>query len=286
MKILTTGANGFVGRNLIKHLVGKRIYDVVTLSRKSIDFEQDGIEVVYGDLSEKNLLTGHFDVLVHTAAQSPAVGVSMEQYIYSNVIAIQRIVDFARSGGVGKIINLSSISLYGDIGEQVLEESAPIINPNPYGITKLLGEMLLKELKELPSVSLRLPGVLGRGNDRIFLSSLAASLIRNEPVTVYNPKSLFNNIVYIDNLVDFIESLFSSQWQGPDFINLASTEPLCMMDVVSTLSSLFRSHSPVFVEETTKTSFSISIEKACRDYQYRPLSTMQSLELYACSMLE
>ena len=79
----------------------------------------------------------------------------------------------AKNVGVKRFIFFSSLSVYGEIKDSIVHETTPILNPGPYGASKLFGEACLKEAeKEMPSIALRLPAVLGKGARRHWLANI------------------------------------------------------------------------------------------------------------------
>jgi len=76
----------------------------------------------------------------------------------------QALVRQALEAKVSAFVFCSSISAFGTISAPVLTEAEPSVDVGAYGLTKLLGEKLLQEAAgALPSLSIRLPAVIGRG---------------------------------------------------------------------------------------------------------------------------
>ena len=75
--------------------------------------------------------------------------------------------------------------------------SRAVVNVDAYGLTKLLGEKLLQESAgALPSLSIRLPAVIGRGSKRNWPSEALRKLKAGEPLDYFNPDAPFNNVVH------------------------------------------------------------------------------------------
>lgn len=129
MKILITGASGFIGRHLVAYL--KRCsYDVV------------GVDFIDGDLREEKVIdmliaTHRPTVLVHLAAQ---VGIYYNEQdcvhaINSNTIMTLRIAQACKRFGI-KMIHTSTSEVYGDFGDRLIDENEPLIG-KPTGIYAL-----------------------------------------------------------------------------------------------------------------------------------------------------
>ena len=91
---------------------------------------------------------------------------------------------------LARIINFSSMSVYGDHYYDSVNENSIPMNLSEYGSSKLSVEHILNSLSEFCSVySLRLPGVVGNGSYRAsknFISTLKYKLLSNTEVTITN----------------------------------------------------------------------------------------------------
>jgi nucleoside-diphosphate-sugar epimerase len=166
----------------------------------------------------------------------------------------------------------------------VADENTPTVNPNFYGLTKYLGEQLLSEEKSwLNCIVLRLPGVLGRGAVTPWLSKVAQSLKNNQDISIYNPQALFNNMVWIDNLKDFVIRLLDMDFSGFNIVTLGSRDPVPVQELVELMKARFNSSSQVSIQDNANRSFIISIEKALK-LGYRPDSTRVILDNFLNSL--
>lgn len=288
MKILLTGATGFVGSYLAHKFVQKE-HHVVGITRRNLNSNIqsilmcDNFHLAQADLSEGFSFPKEVDAIVHTAAQSPAPGVSVDDYIKNNVVAFQNLIKYACKIGVSKFIQLSSISLYGEVKTKVIDEETPIVNPSPYGMTKYLGELLLRDnIKNFPSVALRLPGVLGRGAQTPWLANVLNLALQGKDVTVYNPDAYFNNVVYLSDLYNIIETILNQNLNGFEAVTLGCAQPLTIEETVGFLIEQLKSSSKIIEGKNSRISFTISTEKARRLFGYDPLPLTEILRKY-CS---
>jgi nucleoside-diphosphate-sugar epimerase len=169
--VLVTGGRGYVGRRLVARLVAAG-HAVVRYDRDH--FEADGgAAQAQGELYDVPRLLAVIsehgvDAIVHTAAIShPDVSVAMPVATFeSNVTGTVALYEAARMAGVGRVVNLSSSSVYGHADGAVREDRAlrPI---TPYGVTKVATDLLggvYRELYRTEVVSIRLTWVYGPGN--------------------------------------------------------------------------------------------------------------------------
>lgn len=178
MKVLVTGAAGFVGSHLSERLrslshdvVGldnfSPYYDPATKRQTAALLSGQGIDVLTLDLrqpSDLERLPTDFDYIFHLAAQSGISETStFEDYLFNNVVATKNLIDFAlRNSSLKLFVNISTSSVYGLDACQ--DESFPAQPVSFYGVTKLAAEQLvLSQSREnrFRAVSLRLYSVYG-----------------------------------------------------------------------------------------------------------------------------
>lgn len=266
MRVLVTGAGGFVGRRLVQVLQA-RGHDVVAPTRRD------------GDLIQ--LLDGErlpdIAAIVHAAARSPGPGTGPGDFA-ANVALVRALAGFARRRKAGRIVHLSSLSLYGRVGVPVLDEDVPASDPDPYGASKLECETLLRAVADaVPVMSLRLPGVVGHDSDRPWLARLIQGALANRPLTIFNPHSPFNNAVHVDALNDFIAGLLQADWSGFQPVVLGTRRPLPLAEVVRLVRTTLGSASPVEEMPAPQPSFTLSTARA-EQFGYAPQDTAEVVE--------
>jgi len=284
MKILLTGVTGFIGSYCAEqwHKAG---IEVIGIARNKQHVPQAFPYRVYlQDLAAGVPLDEPVDCIVHAAAVSPQPQVTARDFIHSNVATMGPLLEYARKFGVRRCVFLSSLSLYGQVQEPVIDENTGRINPDMYGTTKYLGEQVLAEEKGwLSSMALRLPGVVGAYTENPWIARIAVRLLRQETVEVYNPDALFNNVVHTADLDLFIRSFFARQWQGAECACLGSAEPMTVMQTVQLLKERLQSQSAIVVKPSPAVSFTISIQKAC-SLGYDPMTTREIIERFAATV--
>lgn len=242
----------------------------------------NNFQFIQADLSEGFLFPQKVDVIVHAAAQSPAPGVSVDDYITSNVVAFQNLIRYASRIGVNKFIYLSSISLYGEVKVKVVDEKTPIVNPSPYGITKYIGELLLRDnMENFPSVALRLPGVLGKGAQTPWLTNVLNLATQGKDIIIYNPDAPFNNAVHLSDLYDIIKTILNQRLDGFEAVTLGCAQPMTIEETVRFLIEQVKSTSRMVETKSDHIPFTISIKKAKRLFGYSPLLLSEILRRYA-----
>ena len=194
MKIIVTGAGGFVGRRLVARLADAN-HLIVAIDR--VLEERSGVEAIAGDLADPELLerafAGGCDAVVHLAttpggaAERDPVGARR-----TNVDASMALTEAAaKAGRRPKFIFASSIAVFGDpLPPGGVDDETPLAPRLLYGAHKAMIEQWIATLSrrgEIDGLSLRLPGIVARpatasGMKSAFMSDLFHALRARTPL--------------------------------------------------------------------------------------------------------
>ena len=164
MKILVTGAAGFIGSNFVRHTLAKRgDADVVALDALTYAGNLEnltGLDREYGsrfafvraDISDpagmERVFGKHsFDAVVNFAAETHVDRSLMDvtAFIQTNVYGVQLLLDICRKRGVGRFLQVSTDEVYGSLGpEGKFTETSPVGPNNPYAATKAAADFLVR----------------------------------------------------------------------------------------------------------------------------------------------
>lgn len=292
MKILITGSSGFIGNYLLEHFKKVSGNQIIAAYRETHPKLDDpgaaNVKPLKLDLSTRLSQVEPVDVVIHAAAHTNLFpGSTAEDYIKSNVIGTQNLADYAKSNGVGLFIYISTISMYGDTSYEELDEESPINNPSIYGLTKYMGEVILKEYSgDFPSLSIRLPGVVGPGYFRPWVGRVLEKALKNDPICIYNPAFKFNNVVHLADIARFITNVTRVGVQGFDNVNLATVEPMAIHDVAKLIVSLTDSQSQITEHFNTTNSFLFRQDKIKKVFQFQPDTTQSTIRRYVNENLD
>ena len=248
MKILVTGAAGFIGFHLTKALllqghvvVGldnmNDYYDVRLKQARLALIESDNqFQFIKADLSDRAIIEqifeeGQFDAVINLAAQA-GVRYSIENphsYIDSNVTGFLHILEGCRHHKVGHLIYASSSSVYGLDEAMPFQESQSADHPLAlYGATKKANEMMAhsySHLYGLPTTGLRfftVYGPWGRPDMALFLFTKA--IFDGKPINVFNHGKMVRDFTYIDDIVEGIVRLVDKPAVSNDDFNPLSPD--------------------------------------------------------------
>lgn len=285
MQVLLTGASGFSGRFLARRLAEQGHKVTVVLRRRPNDddfvaWSRIGTAVI-ADLSRSDPLPTDCEAIIHTAATSPMPGIDDADMRRDNIVATERLVAHAEASNVRRFIFFSSLSLYGRIEAACVDEATPFQNPDFYGFTKRQGEaMLAAAAARLPSLALRLPALVGPGAKRNWPATVLERIRCNQPVSIFNPTSLFNNAVHISDLADFVVGLLAREWSGFDAVTLGAAGALPVREVVERLARGSGCTVRIKLSSAPRPSFTVSSERAKTHYGYAPMEIGAMMERF------
>jgi len=149
-------------------------------------------------------------------------------------------------------------------------------------VSSLEGERMLADAiaRGLPSaLSIRLPGTVGRGSHDNFLSHALERILAGEAVTACHKDALFNNIVYVGDLADFLAEWIASPRPGYAVTNIAACDPIRIGDLFSLLFAHAGKPERITFSEDGKAPFQISLEHVIR-LGYRPATVRDSVAAF------
>lgn len=151
MSVLITGGSGFLGINLVRHLLKMKVSGLTVLDLVDFDYPdvKDCVSFAKGDIRNQDviasILPGH-DIIIHAAAALPLYAPTD---IFSTEVDGTRILlEEALKTGVNRFIHISSTAVYGIPDHHPLYESDRLEGVGPYGQAKIMAENLCREYRD------------------------------------------------------------------------------------------------------------------------------------------
>lgn len=227
MKVLVTGAAGFLGGHLVDMLV-ERGDDVRAMVRPVEDASHlrtlKNVEVVYGDLTDaeslKQAVQG-VQRVYNVAAKTGPWGLE-DVYRAINLQGVASLINAATDAGVQRIVHTSSITVYGHHLHGLVTEDHPFhAEDNPYSRTKIAGEKLVADLikdRGAPVVIVRPGWIYGERDNASFAKYVAR--VESGKFFLMGPG---NNIVPVVHVRDVAQGLIKAGDAGNEVIGRAYT---------------------------------------------------------------
>ena len=224
MKILLTGAAGFIGSHVSRLLLDRgdsvigldnlnAYYDPQLkrdrLSRLTGDANFRFVQMDVEDRSRMPALfeAERFDRVVHLAAQAGVRHslVDPHAYIDSNIVGFTNILEGCRHSGVQHLVYASSSSVYGGNTEMPFSEHHGVDHPvSLYAATKKANELMAhtySHLFQLPTTGLRFFTVYGPwGRPDMALFMFTKAILAGEPIKVFNHGKMVRDFTYVDDI--------------------------------------------------------------------------------------
>jgi nucleoside-diphosphate-sugar epimerase len=170
LRVLVTGAGGFIGLNLCLYLSGNG-YKVTGLDRHYPPSEtwanMHGLSMKTGDFRDSDSLSPLLrdaDIIVHLASAHLQISLDHREYWDINVHSLEPLLQHALEAGVRRFIHISSVGAYGRLGKLAADEDTACHPQSIYGQTKLAGEKVVRDFSQrtaFPVVILRPAWVYG-----------------------------------------------------------------------------------------------------------------------------
>lgn len=297
MKILVTGAVGFIGSHTAERLqkMGHEVVgvdnfnDYYSLELKQLNekaLNEKGITVLKLDLREItdiNKLPKDINYIFHYAAQPGISSTStFEDYFTNNVIATKNLIDYAlQLEDLKLLVNIGTSSIYG------LEATFPEdVAPKPashYGVTKLTAEQLVLQKsreQQFKSCSLRLYSVIGpRERPEKMYTKLIACGLNGEAFPLYKGSDKhLRSFTYVGDIVDGVVSVIGNEDKvNGEIINLGTEVEHTTQDGIDAVEKVLG--KPIKINVIARRAgdqlrTKANIDKARKLLNYNPKTTL------------
>jgi len=273
MKVLVTGAAGFIGFHLTLALLERddevvgidNLNDYYDPALKQLRLDEiakhpkcSNFEFIKADISDRvfmeQLFSDHsFDVVVNLAAQA-GVRYSLENphaYVESNLVGFVNILEGCRHSKVKHLVYASSSSVYGMNVKQPFSTDDRVDYPiSLYAATKKSNELMAhtySHLYNIPTTGLRFFTVYGPyGRPDMAYYKFTKAILNGEPIDVYNNGVMKRDFTYIDDIIEGVvrvmdktptpnENKYSTAKPPYHIYNIGNNNPVTLRDFISAI---------------------------------------------------
>lgn len=307
MKVLVTGALGFIGSHVAKALHDKG-YEVVAIDvaldhglygmrKKDL---LDGIEFHRMDISsdyslEQLFKTHNFDSVINLAAESGVLRSRTEplNYVKTNVYGFTNILILAHKYQVANFIYASSSSVYGGAmqgKDQVRESEGSDLPVSVYAATKKSNELIAHgfySMEGYPSIGLRFFTVYGPyGRQDMAPWIFTNKVFSDSEITLYNGGNSYRDFTFIDDVVTMIVKLAEKPNGQYRIFNIGSEQPILVNDFLSLIEKYaskkaITKHAPLPKGDVVSTgAYSNSIKEYLGVHYYKFVNPETGLKIF------
>jgi nucleoside-diphosphate-sugar epimerase len=249
VKALVTGAGGFIGSHFVPYLATRgwnvRAIDVHEappgVARPGVEYRVMDIR----DVRQLAVALEGVDYVFNLASVHLDVHASFEKFEAVNVNALERLVELCSVSGARRLIQVSSVGVYGHVRSPPADETAPLNPQNDYERTKMAGEEAARRSAErtgMDVVVIRPSWVYGTGCPRTL--KLIRSLRKGRFFYIGAARNL-RHPVYIDDVCD---ALILAAQAGPEVagqtFNVAGPRWMTVEEMVGQFASAIQARPP------------------------------------------
>ena len=300
MRVLITGAAGFIGSHLCERLLAEN-FEVVgvdnfddfydpQIKRENICecLKNKSFKLVQADIRNETAIdkaVGGIDIIVHLAAKAGVRPSIAQPLVYAdvNVNGTVVLLEAARKHKIKKLIFASSSSVYGNNKKVPFSEDDNVDFPiSPYAAMKKAGELICHTFCHLYGMSitcLRFFTVYGpRQRPDLAIHKFAALIEQGKPITVYSDGSMMRDFTYIDDIIAGVVAAMG-KCAGYNIYNLGESRPISVNDLIAELENALgkkaiKQYLPPQPGDVERTYADVA--RAVRELGYNPTTTIQA----------
>jgi UDP-glucuronate 4-epimerase len=294
MKVLVTGAAGFIGSHLCENLLSKG-YEVVGIDNFDPFYKREIKEKNLSHFKENSYFTFYemdicstkfaeflsaekFPIVVHLAAMAgvrPSIQ-NPQKYLKVNIEGLLNILEVLKTYPVKNFVFASSSSVYGGNKVVPYSETHNVDHPvSPYAATKKMGEVLIynyHHLYKIPSTLLRFFTVYGpRQRPEMAIHKFVRAIFKEEEIPLFGDGNSSRDYTYIDDIIAGVTSAIENP-HPYEIFNLGNSYPVKLNQLVDLLEKIIgkkarRKYLPMQPGDVWQTWSDIQKSKDMLSYQ-------------------
>jgi len=257
MKILITGAAGFIGHSLARILIKNKKNNIIGIDnfstysgkdikrlrikilKKNKNFKFTKLDILNKKKIELLFKKNNFDIVVHLAAE---VGVRYsiirpDKYVDANINGFFNIIDSLKHNPPKKFLFASSSSVYGDSKVFPLKENLNLEPINMYALSKKNNEDVAKiysKKYKTKFIGLRFFTVFGElGRPDMFFFKMILTVFKNRKLYLNNSGNHYRDFTYIKDVVIILRKLISLKVKNKyEILNICSSRPVFLKNFI------------------------------------------------------
>jgi len=234
VKLLVTGGAGFIGSNYVRRFVARDYgFDGVTVldsltyagSLDNIsDLIQSGqVKFIKGDIRNYETVSSALNdisAIINFAAESHVDRSidSSRDFMDTNIIGTQNLLDCARQQGVGRFIQISTDEVYGSVVDDESHEDSQLLPNSPYSASKASADLVCRSYVKTHGMDIRITRCVNNygayQNPEKFLPLMITRLLRGKNIPIYGSGMNVREWIHVDDHCDAITSVLEDGKSG------------------------------------------------------------------------
>ncbi len=254
---LITGVNGYIGNNLALNLLreGNIVIGVGRLEAPKLNPSNKNFIYINSDLTDIGFISKidkfKFNGIFHLASQQPSNKIiTYDDYYRSNVLSTIILLNYFNKKKIDFFLYTSTISIFGNNSNEVIDEST---KPNPinyYGLTKYIAESILQiESINFDSklIICRLQSVFGKDDGYGIVNTFYEALVKNECIEIYSNGTISRNLLLINDVIKVLITISKdfSKVENFEIFNIASSNSMKTVEIANFIKNHLQSNSKI-----------------------------------------
>lgn len=293
MKILVTGGAGFIGSNFVRRVIDGTYFgfsSVTVLDKLTYagtlsnlaELPKNSFEFIHGDICDQELtlrLASRHDAIINFAAESHVDRsiAGSRDFIVTNVLGTQTLLEAARQGNVEKFIQVSTDEVYGSIPTGSWPETDPLRPNSPYAASKASADLIARSYHQTHGMDVRITRCSNNYGRNQYPEKLIplfiTNLIDDRKIPIYGDGSNIRDWLHVD---DHCRGIFSVLLNGRagEIYNIGGGKELTNLELTHQLLNLLgKDESSIeYVSDRLghDSRYSVDASKILRELGFKP----------------
>jgi len=286
IKVVLTGASGFLGSNIIQKLKDKDKFRIYALSSKGRILQQknDNLNVIY--LDKEAILHDEYKsilneaIVVNCAFPRNSTGIGMGE----GLKYIQELFSNSVKADAKAIINISSQSVYSSKREEPVDENVLVCPETPYAVGKYSMELLLETACEASNTvytNIRLASLIGEGFNQRIVNRFVKKALETHMLNVNNNQQIFGFMDIDDAVTGILRLLDTNPKKWKPVYNLGIDQGYTLIEIAKLVKKVLKETMNIdtkikIVSGTESSNSSINASLFNKDFDFLPAVSLES----------